>query len=510
MIKKSILAIISICLTFYAYSQNEQDALRYSQNKLFGSARVQGAGGAFGALGADASAVAINPAGIALYRRNEISGSLAVTSYVNDNKYIGSLNTDSKTGINIPQFGLVFTKVQQGFNGDESKDLVSYSFGFGMNRLNDFNQNNIFTGYNSKSSISDFFAEQASGRTFPNSAPFNSYINDIAGMAWSAYLIDSIGLNKYGSTFRSNNDTAFSVRQTNISTISGRINEYNFSTGLNYSNFLYFGASLLFQNVNYESSNTFKETVERKSSANNLYTSSDFTTKVKTQGTGIGGRFGFIIKPTDYFRMGLSYTTPVRLNLKDEYSYGLQSTVNGNNYFYDASARTDYFDYNLITPSKLTVSGAIMHPKLGFISIDWDQVDYKSARLTASNYEFVNANAAVKNNYTISNNVRIGSELRYKDARFRAGYAYYGSPYNSNSNGISLDKPTQSISGGIGFLFPSVDNYSSDFYIDGAMVYTWNTYYQTPYQLTEKGKTSYTAENQFTMMNFMVTAGFRF
>jgi long-subunit fatty acid transport protein len=507
MLKKSILAAFSICLTFYAFAQNEQDALRYSQNKLFGSARVQGAGGAFGALGADATAIAINPAGIALYRRNELSGSLAVTSYLNDSKYIGSLNTESKTGLNIPQFGLVFTKIQQGFNGDETKDLVSYSFGFAVNRLNDFNQNSIFSGINTKSSISDYFAEQANGRTFNNAA--NSYVNDIAGMAYWAYLIDSINPQKYGSTFNSNKDTAFSIRQTSIQQITGRINEYSFSSGLNISNFFYFGASLLFQNVNYESSNFFKENVISRSSGTKLY-SSDFTSNLKTQGTGIGGRFGFIVKPVDFFRIGLSYTTPVRLNLKDEYSYGLSSNINSNSYLFSTSDRTDYFDYNLVTPSKLTVSAAIMHPKLGFISVDWDQVDYKSARLTASNYEFILANAAVKNNYTIANNVRIGSELKYKNSRFRAGYAYYGSPYNASSAGISLDNPTQSISGGLGFLFPSVDNYSSDFFIDGAMVYTWNTYYQTPYQLTEKGRTSYSAENQFTMMNFIVTAGFRF
>ena len=60
MLKKSILTAFSVCLTFYAFAQNELDVLRYSQNKLFGSARVQGVGGAFGALGADASAIAIN------------------------------------------------------------------------------------------------------------------------------------------------------------------------------------------------------------------------------------------------------------------------------------------------------------------------------------------------------------------------------------------------------------------------------------------------------------------
>jgi long-subunit fatty acid transport protein len=334
-------------------------------------------------------------------------------------------------------------------------------------------------------------------------------LNDVAGMAYWNYLIDSVSPQKFGSTFNSNKDTSFSIQQSNIQQITGNINEYSFSSGLNFSNFLYFGATLLFQNVNYESSNFFKENVLSRSSNSKLYTS-EFTSNVKTNGTGIGGRFGFILKPVDFFRVGLSYTTPVRLNLKDEYSYGLNSNINTNSYFYSKNDRVDYFEYNLVTPSKLTLSAAVMHPKLGFISIDWDQVDYKSARLTASNFEFINANAAVKSNYTIANNVRIGAELKYKNSRFRAGYAYYGSPFNASSTGITIDKPTQSISGGLGFLFPSVDNYSSDFFIDGAMVYTWNTYYQTPYNLKEIGKTSYSSENQFTMMNFIVTAGFRF
>jgi long-subunit fatty acid transport protein len=240
---------------------------------------------------------------------------------------------------------LVFTKVQQGFNGDETKDIVSYSFGFAVNRLNDFNQNSIFSGINTKSSISDFFAEQANGRIFNSAA--NSYVNDISGMAYWTYLIDSVSPQKFGSTFVSNKDTSFAIRQSNIQQITGRINEYSFSSGLNFSNFLYFGASLLFQNVNYESSNVFKEKVISRSSNSNLF-SSDFITKVKTQGTGIGGRFGFILKPTDYFRAGMSYTTPVRLNLKDEYSYGLNSTANSNSYNYSATDRTDYFDYDLV------------------------------------------------------------------------------------------------------------------------------------------------------------------
>jgi hypothetical protein len=62
----------------------------------------------------------------------------------------------------------------------------------------------------------------------------------------------------------------------------------------------------------------------------------------------------------------------------------------------------------------------------------------------------------------------------------------------------------------LGFLFPAVDNYSTDFFIDAAMGYTWNKNFETPYQLTKVGSTSYTAENQFSMINVLITAGFRF
>ena len=115
--KKIVLATFSVMLLVSARAQNEQDALSYSQSSLFGSARVQGAGGAFGALGADLSAIAINPAGIGLYRRSEFSGSFGVTAYLTDSKYIGTSSSESKTNLNIPQFGFVFNKLQQGFNG---------------------------------------------------------------------------------------------------------------------------------------------------------------------------------------------------------------------------------------------------------------------------------------------------------------------------------------------------------------------------------------------------------
>jgi hypothetical protein len=507
--KKIYFALASLGFAYAAIAQNEQDALRFSQNNLTGSARVLGSGGAFGALGSDMSAVAINPAGIGLYRRTEISLSAAVTSYLNDSRYIGTATTESKTGFNIPQLGIVYTKVQQGFNGDETKGIVSYSFGFGINRLNDLNANTNFSGNNSKSSITDYYAEQANGKLFPGS--YSSYINNIAGMAWNTYLIDATGANTYASTFKSNNDSNFSIRQSAISRKSGSNNEYAFSSGLNLSNTLFLGASLLFQNVNYENSNIFSENVLSRR-IDTSYTSSDLIYNTKTTGTGVGGRFGIIYKPIDYFRVGVSYTTAVRLNLKDEFGFAINSVVNGKVYNYSQFSGQNKLitEYDIVTPSKLTLSGAIMHPKIGFISFDWDRVDFTQARISSKEQIFLAENNAIKTNYAVANNIRIGSEFKYKNARFRAGYSYYGTPFNTNTLGSIMNNPTQTVTGGLGFLFPAVDNYSTDFFIDAAMGYTWNKNFETPYQLTKVGSTSYTAENQFSMINVLITAGFRF
>ena len=54
-------------------AQNELDALRYSNTGTGGTARSYAMANAFGALGADLSAFHINPAGLGLYRKSEVS-----------------------------------------------------------------------------------------------------------------------------------------------------------------------------------------------------------------------------------------------------------------------------------------------------------------------------------------------------------------------------------------------------------------------------------------------------
>src|SRR4051812_26928289 len=68
----SWIGILIVSATISAFGQNPSEALRYSLLKPGGTARGLALSGAMGAVGADATAMTINPAGIAFYRRSEI------------------------------------------------------------------------------------------------------------------------------------------------------------------------------------------------------------------------------------------------------------------------------------------------------------------------------------------------------------------------------------------------------------------------------------------------------
>ena len=95
---KSILFLFIglLCLSLNAQSLN--DALRYSQTSLTGSARFNALSGAFGALGGELSAISINPAGSSVFLSSELSitantfNNDVTSSYFND-KNINSFNS---------------------------------------------------------------------------------------------------------------------------------------------------------------------------------------------------------------------------------------------------------------------------------------------------------------------------------------------------------------------------------------------------------------------------------
>ena len=110
---KRYIIFMLVLISFNTYAQKAEDGLRYSQSNYFSSARSASMAGAFGALGGDFSSIRINPAGLGIYRHNEISFTQAL-SFINaeqslktENSQKFNVSNDSKSW-NLGQLGAVF------------------------------------------------------------------------------------------------------------------------------------------------------------------------------------------------------------------------------------------------------------------------------------------------------------------------------------------------------------------------------------------------------------------
>ena len=106
--KKSILLFIGILTMSNFYAQDIQDALRYSEDEIKGTARFRAMSGAFGALGGDMSAVSINPAGSAIFSSSHASITLSNQDIDNNISYFNGASTSSESEFNLNQTGVVF------------------------------------------------------------------------------------------------------------------------------------------------------------------------------------------------------------------------------------------------------------------------------------------------------------------------------------------------------------------------------------------------------------------
>src|SRR5258705_2973718 len=160
---RKLILSLSLLIPFISNAQSDQDALRYSQTSIAGTARFVGMGGAFGALGGDFTSLTWNPAGIGLYRKSEFTFSPSFVKEKTTSDYLGSSRSDSKYNFNFGNIGYVFTYPLT--RNDSSPGWKSWSFGIGYNRINNFHTQVFAEGMNSRYSLLDHYTEQANGKS---------------------------------------------------------------------------------------------------------------------------------------------------------------------------------------------------------------------------------------------------------------------------------------------------------------------------------------------------------
>jgi len=464
-IKLILLSTGLLCAHLQLNAQNYEDfALLFSQNSRGGTARILGIGGSATALGGDLSSAIINPAGLGFINRSEFTFSTQLDFLNSTSTYIGNVEDDFKLNFNIPQMGVVLKTSgnDSGFKGG--------SFGISVNRVKSFQNNVFYEGQNYYTDLNNF-TPLVPG-TFPDLAEFsvddfaNNGRSSIADLAFETYLVDEFfEVIAPGDTSffvdRSFEfpEADFPVNQRESIETEGAQYQTNISYGANFYDKIYLGAGLGFTSINYRSTRVFTETP-----TDAILNSVTLTDIREITGVGFNATFGMIVRPINEVSLGVSYTTPTWTTLEDQGT--LRMTTDFNNPPGGASntnsSSIDFlpFSFDLRTPSKFNVGGAIFLGKNGFLTGDVEFINYESNRFSATGESFSFENDFIRENYQNVVNYRFGGEFRYEFLRFRAGYSHMGDPAEGLDD---LDRSIDALSFGLGMRF-------SEYFADLAVV----------------------------------------
>ena len=410
-----------------AWAQNEVDALRYSRLNYSGTARFVALGGAFGALGADFTTLSHNPAGIGLYKSSEVSITPSLSISNTEASYNGRFRDDSKYSFNLGSVGIVMA-TKPAANNQQSM-WKNVQFGFGINRLANFNNRIMIEGVNNESSYLTQYRDAANGIAPDDLGIYNT------GLAYDADLLFLRNAADSASWDYQVDLPNGGVNQRKSIDSKGSLNEMVFTLGANYGDRLYMGATIGIPYIRYSETSVYTETDEEGNS--DYFKSFTRTDNLETSGTGINFKFGLIYRATDWLRLGGAVHTPTFYSgMADSWNTTFKSNFD-NGSSLTARSPEGFYEYELNTPFRAIGSAAFIIGKAGLISADYEFVDYSTARLRAPDYDFNDENEAIRTSYLSANNLRLGTEWRYGSLNFRGGYSISANPYKNGSDAVN-------------------------------------------------------------------------
>ncbi|MDR2938543.1 MAG: hypothetical protein LBU92_06385 [Prevotellaceae bacterium] len=505
--KKTIFLFLCASTIFSAtaVAQNEVEALRYSRLYHAGTARFSAMGGAFTALGGDATTMAFNPAGIGVYRSGEFTLTPNLMYSSQASSYMGNNTSDDRYSFglsNIAGIGVI--------NLHQNEGLVNINLGISSSRYNTFSGRTAVQGspVSEGGSYLAYFADLANAYGTPE------YPKGEQSLAYETWIIDDDTIN--GGYIPSYDLRGNDTEDRRNAETWGSIREFDFSLGGNISHIFYFGLTVGIQNISYSKDLTDENRNMLNVDENAPYDGFFYDQTYRQSGTGYNFKAGFIARPFVYsdfltgLRIGAAIHTPTFINMNDEWEWELESTFFDNDtpeYLYDSEEGET--GYDLQTPFKYMLGAAYTFgsqgSKLrGTLSVDYENVDYSKMKMrtnsNSGNMDFRDANQNITTYYKSTNNLRVGGELNYNKFAFRGGYALYENPYMASAGKGKGDTHIASFGVGIQGASSYVDfTYSRLMQKDREYLFYFDDVYNSG-EIT----------HDIVQGNFMVTFGWRF
>ena len=491
--KKFTVLVASLLVAGGLSAQNFEDVLRTSETFPRGNARFMSMSGAMGALGGNMSAISVNPAGSAISRSGALEITPAFTYIKSENDFQGNKNNRFETAFRLPNFGIMMAG-----NTPNAGVLSGISYGFAMNNQNIFDASMRYETRNATSSMTDEALAAAIYQFNSNPDRFDEFTN----LFWNTFLIDQNDDGVLFTDFRTPTSSQYGQRQSTVINRSGGKNEYLFNLGFDFSQYVYVGADLSIQSINYRNSFMLEEQDARE-----FFNSFRYRSTLAVSGNGFMGKFGAIVRPIEFIRLGIAYHTPTKFFLTEEFSHRVdayfnQPVDNTGELHKWSNPRPNAYDYNITTPGRAIASLGLVFKNIAMIGFDYESVNYKNAYVESRYNDalLTDANDAVTQNLSHADNFKIGAEVNYGMYSLRLGTALYGNPYTERKN----DEPfyRTDISTGLGIKT------EGGFYCDLAWVQStqtkYNWLYADYYGNDVEGKT------KLKKSDFAVTIGFRF
>lgn len=528
------------------------DLFELSQTQFnFGTARAMAMAGAFTSLGADLSSMSINPAGLGMYRHNDISIT-PMMSFVRSSSNADPYGRNKRDRFAMANVGIV-TNVYEG-----SGNLVSINLGFGYNRIADLNYDYSYQRWGQAATIGDAYARQLN---WAGMSKNDFYTNNGAGnwnwdyipadlfnaaLAYRGFLVDQVDAadpSTWQPTWVGNNaDIAhFTTMRSR-----GSIGEYALSLGANINNKLYIGATLGIQSV-YQ--HKYIDYAEEFFYDDGVGTAADghgqsgldyqllwwkLNQDVVINGSGINFKAGFVYRPFTNLRIGAAIHTPTYYTLDYKFqssaaglayannnsdpnvqpdSQGFISTATDNNMTSPLIVDEGPNNWSFVSPTRLLLGASYSFGDRAVISVDYERDWYNGIRMKDNplgDTFRAGYDDTFRNNLKGASILRIGAEFKPLPAlALRAGYGYSGSAFKDDNVFFSspVIKQTTYYGAGVGFaLAPGVILDVAYQYLSSKTTDYYLFYVQDNEGLAESARYNTT----FTRHNVAMTLGFRF
>ena len=381
-----------------------------SQPQALGTARSMALGGAFTSLGADLASMSINPAGLGMYRRNEIALTPMMTFQSSETPGTMSYAKNGKNRFSMANFGAALNAYEG------TGTLTSFTVGIGLNRIADFNSRYSYktdTPYAGGSvwapTIADIFGQQlGQAGIFPNGNDELGY--NVNPYYWPAVL----GYNGFMISRHFYTDPETQEEKptyvpdcigSNASILhymdvvnSGSINEFTISAGANLNNIVYIGATIGIQSVHkatgvyYGEDYRYDHGQAINSAGEELETQLDYADlyqKSVLDGSGVNFKLGVTVRPIESLRIGVAFHTPTYYSLERSY-YGDITTQMYNNATEKTEINQDGTPYQddmgsnswcFTSPARLLFGISYTFGNFGLITVDYERDWYNGIRV---------------------------------------------------------------------------------------------------------------------------------